>query len=289
MKLSLAIVTLLASSLLNADNNMQNAELDCLVRPEMYIDLSSPVDTTLSQMLVNIGDTIKKGQPLVQLESTVEWAKVKLAKLQADSNTAIDHSTVQLKFAKRNKKRIQDLYKKKSISLHEKEKADTEVALAEIALSEALEKKLIAQFNLKKIQAELRLRSLSSPIDGIVVDIYAMAGESVNARPIMKLAQTDPLRVELIAPTEYYGLIKKDMEIEILPERPVNKTYKASVTVVDQLIDSASGSFTVRMSLPNPGDELVGGVNCIARFNFKAPNPDSKNIFGANNSRLSRQ
>jgi multidrug efflux pump subunit AcrA (membrane-fusion protein) len=63
------------------------------------------------------------------------------------------------------------------------------------------------------------------------------------------------------------------MEVDIYPERPANKSYKATVTIVDQLIDPASGSFTVRMALPNPGDQLVGGVNCIASFSFDTPVP----------------
>jgi multidrug efflux pump subunit AcrA (membrane-fusion protein) len=120
-------------------------------------------------------------------------------------------------------------------------------------------------------------------VDGIVVDIYAHAGESVAERTIMKLAQIDPLRVELIAPTEYFGLIDEGMEVEIVPEYPPGKTYQAKVTVVDQLIDPASGSFTVRMALPNPDDELVGGVNCIAKFDFKAPAARFPGVYGSLN------
>lgn len=265
---ALCTFMLLASPQLKA---AENAELDCLVRPEMYIDLSSPVDSTLKEMLVKTGDAITKDQPLVQLESSIEKAKVKLAQLQAASISEILNRKTQLKYAKRNNHRLQALYAKKSISLFEKDKAETEVALAQIELSKAREKKQLAQLSLEQAQAELALRTIKSPINGIVVDTYARVGESVTDRTIMKLAQIDPLRVELIAPAEYFGLIKQDMKVTILPERPANKTFQATVTVVDQLIDPASGSFTVRMAVPNPGDELVGGVNCIARFNFKAP------------------
>ncbi len=261
------ILVFVSSSLLAEDN----AELDCLVRPEMYIELSSPVDTTLKSMLVKTGDTIVKNQPLVQLENSVERAKVALAKQQAISSSEIENRRIQLKFAKRNLQRMQELYEKNSVSLFERDKAQAEVSLAEIELIKARENKKLAQLNLNKIQAELALRTIKSPIDGIIIDSYIKIGESVSNRPIMKLAQINPLRVELIAPTEYFGLIQKDMEVEIYPERPANKIFKATVTVVDQLIDPASGSFTIRMSLPNPGDELVGGVNCIARFDFEPP------------------
>lgn len=255
------------------------AELDCLVKPEMYIDLSSPVDTTLKKMLVSIGDNIQKGQPLVILENSVEYAKVALHKLQAISFSEIENRKVQLKYARRNLQRTEDLYKKSSVSLFEKDKADTEVSLAEIELARAKEENNLARLGLLQAEAELALRTIKSPIDGIIVDSYAKVGESVTDRPIMKLAQVDPLRVELIAPTEYFGLIKKGMEVEIYPERPANKTFKATVTVVDQLIDPASGSFTVRMALPNPGDELVGGVNCMASFDFETPAVSRQNIY----------
>lgn len=89
----------------------------------------------------------------------------------------------------------------------------------------------------------------------------------------MKLAKVDPLKVELIAPTEYFGLIERGMVAEIHPEQPANQMFEATVTIVDQLIDPASGSFTVRMELPNPEDRLVGGVNCMASFAFETPLP----------------
>lgn len=259
----------------------EKAVLDCLVKPEMYVDLSSSVDAILEQVLVDTGDRIKKGQPLVKLEASVEKARVNLAEIQARSESEIDNRRVQLQYAKRNYKRIKNLYSRKSVSLYEKDKAETEVALAEIELDKATEKKKIAGLNLKLALAELERRTIRSPIDGIVVDRYSMVGESVVERTIMKLAQVDPLRVELIAPTEYFGLIKKGMEVDIHPERPANKTFKATVTIVDQLIDPASGSFTVRMALPNPGDQLVGGVNCIASFKFNTPIPLGQNTYSS--------
>ena len=259
----------------------EKAVLDCLVKPEMYVDLSSSVDAILEQMLVDTGDHIKKGQPLVKLEASVQIARVNLAMIQASSNNEIDNRRVQLRYAKRNAKRIRDLYVRKSVSLFEKDKTETEVALAEIELDKATEKKKIAQLNLELAKTELARRTIRSPIDGIVVDRYSMVGESVVERTIMKLAQIDPLQVELIAPTEYFGLIKKGMEVDIYPERPANKSFKATVTIVDQLIDPASGSFTVRMALPNPGDQLVGGVNCMASFSFNTPVPLGLNTFSS--------
>ncbi len=260
------------------------AELDCLVKPEMYVDLSSPVDSVLEEILVETGDTVTRGQPLVKLEASVEKAKVKLARLQAKSDSDIKNRQEQLRYARQYLKRMQDLLSQNSVSQYEKDKAETEVALAQIELNKAKEKKKIAQVNLELAQKQLALRTIQSPVDGIVVDRYAMVGESVSDRSIMKLAKVDPLRVELIAPTEYFGLIEKGMEVKIFPEQPANQAFTATVTIVDQLIDPASGSFTVRMELPNPDDLLVGGVNCIANFGFDTPEPASEDAYSSLNS-----
>jgi len=264
----LLLIFMVASPLLQA---AENAVLECLVKPELYVELSSPVDGVLQSVLVQKGDTIAKGQILAKLERSVEQARVRLAKVESSSMSEIHNREVQLEFAKRSQQRLKNLLTKQSTSKYEKDKADTEVKLAEYELKKALEKRQAAKVNLELARAQLWQKIITSPIDGIVIDRYAMVGESVNDRAIMKLAQINPLRVELVAPTEYFGLIEKDMEVTIKPDRPLGKEFTAKVTVVDQLIDPASGSFTVRMAMPNPDEELVSGVNCQAHFDFAAP------------------
>lgn len=259
------------------------AELDCLVKPEMYVELSSPVDSVLEEFLVETGDTVSKGQPLVRLEASVEKARVKLARLHARSASDVQNRKVQLKYAKRYAKRMNDLFAQNSVSQFEKDKAETEVELAQIELDKAIEQTNIARVNLELAQTQLALKTIKSPIDGIVVDRYTMVGESVTDRAIMKLAKIDPLTVELIAPTEYFGLIQAGMDVDIHPEQPANQLFKATVTLVDQLIDPASGTFTVRMELPNPDEKLVGGVNCLAQFAFETPQPVSGDVYGSLN------
>ncbi len=262
-------------------SSLQAAELDCLVKPEMYVELSSPVESVVEEILVEIGDSVARGQPLAQLEASVEKAKVRLARLQAKSQSDVENRKEQLRYAKQYHKRMKDLLTQNSVSQYETDKANTEVALAEIELNKANEKRSIAQVNLELAQSQLALRTIKSPIDGIVVDRYAMVGESVAGRTIMKLAKVNPLKVELIAPTEYFGLIQKGMKVEIYPEQPANQVLMATVSIVDQLIDPASGSFTVRMELPNPDDKLVGGVNCLASFAFDTPPPASGDVFSS--------
>ena len=244
------------------------AELDCLIKPQMYVEVSSPVVSVLEEILVEIGDTVYQGQPLARLESSVEKARVKMAELQVDHVSDIENRKVQLQFKKQNYERMAELRSKNSIPQFELDKARTEYSLAIHEVAKARENRIMARANLELERRQLALRTIVSPINGIVVDRYVMVGESVEGRSIMKLAQVDPLMVEMIAPTDYFGLIEPGMVAEIYPEKPANRMFTATVTIVDKLIDPASGSFTVRMELPNPDDRLIGGVNCQARLDL---------------------
>jgi len=70
------------------------------------------------------------------------------------------------------------------------------------------------------------------------------------------------------------------MSVEIRPSMPVNSSYKATVSIVDRIIDAASGSFSIRLALPNPDEKLIGGTKCIALFPLKSP----KTMGAKNNS-----
>ncbi len=252
--------------------------LDCIVKPEMYVELSSPVDGTLESISVNTGDPIQKGQILAKLESSVESARVRLAKQETMLEHVIQSKKIELGFTERNKKRYQGLYEKEAIAFYEEDRANTDEALARLAVDKSIADQKAAELQLQLALTQLEQKSIKSPINGIVLERFLMPGESVSGRPIMKLAQINPLRVELVAPAEVFGQIKKGMSAEIKPEKPANQIYKATVTSVDQLIDPASGSFTVRMSLPNPDDSIIAGVNCTATFNTQPSTPEKQAI-----------
>ena len=94
---------------------------------------------------------------------------------------------------------------------------------------------------------------------------YVHPGESVKDQPLFKLAKIDPMRVEIIAPSHMFGRFASGMDVSVATEMPTTANYSATVTVVDSIVDAASGTFGVRLSLPNPDNAVVGGVKCRAR------------------------
>ena len=68
---------------------------------------------------------------------------------------------------------------------------------------------------------------------------FLSKGEFVEDQPILKIAQIDPLHVEVIAPVEMLGAVRVGMRAEVRPENPVGGGYPARVTIVDRVIDAA--------------------------------------------------
>ena len=147
---------------------------------------------------------------------------------------------------------------------------DTSVERATGAVAHAhaeLSNRRLADLELNRTTAEIALRTMKSPINGVVVERYMHPGEFPKQERILKLAQIDPLRVEAYAPVALLGKISVGMQAVVKPEELVKGELPAKVTVVDKVVDAASGTFGVRLELPNPDLKLPAGLRCTVRFN----------------------
>lgn len=232
----------------------------------MVIELSSAVDGVVRDVSVDRSDSVKAGQVLANLESRVEEAEVALARTRAGLDEEIEAARVQNALAQSKKERLLELFSKQSIPGFDKDEAIAEASLAELALKQAINNQKLAQMALVRARADLALRSVKSPVNGVVMDRFVNPGESVNDRPLFKLAKIDPMRVEIIAYSEYFGMITPGMEAEIVIEGPTETRHRAQVSIVDNVVDAASGTFGIRLALPNPDNQIVGGLKCRAEF-----------------------
>ena len=238
-------------------------EYDGIIKPHVVVELGSPAEGIVAKVNVDRSSMIKKGQALVELESSVEHAAVAKASSMATFDGEIFLQQAQLAFAKRVHDRIKNL---NAITAHDKDQAATNVVLTGYRLEKAREDCTLAKLELTKAKAVLNLRTIKSPISGVVVDRYVSPGEYVNSQPLLCIAQIDPLRVEVIVPAQIFGKISPDMTATIIPELPIYAEQTGIITLVDKVIDAASSTFGVRLELPNADYKLPSGLRCRVRF-----------------------
>ena len=244
----------------------KSAELDGLIEPYMVANVGSGVRGIIETVDVDRGDFVKKGQVVATLQSGVEKATKELARIRAETETIIKSKEAQLAFSERKKKRYEELYKKETIPYGEMDEAETSRMMAELELQEARDNKRLAELELLRTSEVLERLTIRSPITGVVVERFLSPGEFVEEQPIFKIAQIDPLNVEAIVPVELFGSIRVGMQAQVRPEAPVEGVYTAKVKIVDQVIDAASGTFGVRLEIPNPKYKLPAGLKCKIIF-----------------------
>ena len=125
---------------------------------------------------------------------------------------------------------------------------------------------MIACLELKEAEERLSLRTIKSPVNGVVAACLLGSAEYVGENPILTIARIDPLYVEVVAPVAFLGQIRLGAKATVFPEAPVGSEHTADVIVVDKVVDAASGTFGVRLKLRNKGYKLPAGLKCRVVF-----------------------
>ena len=213
--------------------------LECLIEPYMTVDVATSATGVVREVYVDRGNYVKEGQVLARLEAEVEKASVAQAQARVD-------------FSSKKYERMQELYKERIISAQDLDESRSEDALARAELQKANEL--------------LKQRKIVSPLSGVVVERHVSPGEFVESKKIVKVAQIHPLSVEVIVPVSMLGEFKIGGKVTVFPEGPVSGPLEARVKLVDRVIDASSGTFRVRLDLPNPRYKISAGVRCKARL-----------------------
>lgn len=234
----------------------------CLIEPERVAEIGSPVVGVIDAVRVDRGDTVSAGQALAVLRADVERANLGVAEARARLEADIGAASANLVLARQRLERAQQLHAVNFVSRQALEQANAEHEVALQRLAQAKEHTEVLARELGVVKAQLSLRTLRSPFQGVVVDRFMNPGERVEEKPLLRIAMIDPLRVEVMLPVAHYGSIAAGASLTVHPDLPNAEPLSARVTRIDKVVDAASNTFRVRLSLPNPGNKLPAGLRC---------------------------
>ena len=240
---------------------------DCLMNAAVTVELGAEVPGVLRAVAVDRGDRVTKGQLIAEIASEVERAVVVLARIKAENDAAIRSDRVKLELARKNLARQEQLRKNSAGAGKDFDDAKAEVEVAELALQDSLSNLASAKAELARAEAQVDQRRILSPIDGVVTERRLSPGEYVTDQStVVSLARIDLLHVEAYLPVAFVGQVAPGDVAIVTPDAPVGGRYEARVTIVDPVIDASSGTFGVRLDLPNAEAGLPAGLRCQLRF-----------------------
>jgi RND family efflux transporter MFP subunit len=255
---------------------LQAAEFDCVIEPRQVVEIRSPVEGLIERLGVDRGDLVRKGQVIAEIDTSVERAAAAIARQRSQMEGAVKSGESRVEFTSRKMTRAEQLARDKFMSAEAGDQAASEHRIAQADLLDAHDNRKVAALEYTRQMELIRLKTIRSPIDGVVVERIMNVGElaesGVGRKAMFRLAELGMLHVEVLLPSDAYGLVQAGMQIEVRPEIPAGSVHKATVRVVDRLLDAASGTFGVRLELPNPKGQLPAGTRCLASFpNIAAP------------------
>lgn len=245
------------------------AGFDCLIEASQVVEIRSPVDGVISVVHVQRGDAVRKGQVMVELNSVAERLAVDSARLRSTMDGQLSSARNRVDYATKKLLRATNLHEQNFTSAQARDEAETEKKLAESELQVAIENRELAKVEYRRAVEQLAFRTMTSPFNGVVVDRLLNPGDLAESgsgrKPVLKIAQIDPLRVDIVLPGSVFGQLKPGMKASVVPQGS-SARYTASVKLVDKLIDAASGTFVARLELPNPNHAIPGGARCAAEI-----------------------
>lgn len=244
------------------------APVSCLIEPRDIVKLSTPVSGVVASVAVDRGSRVRQGDEIARLDTALEEVALTRARLRAEDRAEIEALEIRITFLAQQAERTAQLASRSAVSSTTADEAELDLALARSELTRAQMNQQLAILDVRRAEAELQQKIVTSPVDGVVTQRLLSPGEYREGEAhIATIAEMDSLIVEAFVPISYFGQIEVGQPVQIRPEPPLDQLHPATITVIDQVFDAATATVGIRMALPNPDLQLPAGLRCTLYFN----------------------
>lgn len=222
------------------------------------------VDGYIKTFLSDIGDVVKEGDVLAEIETP------ELDQQYEQAVAELNTSKARLNIAKITADRWSNLYQEDSESISKQEvdqrSADLEASITEVNS---------AQANVDRLQKTLDFKRIIAPFDGIIIerniDIGSLitAGSASHHQQLFKIAKTDILRVFVNVPQRFFRSIKQNIIADVYISEFPEKVFKGFVARYAKALDPIARTLLTEVHIHNPEYELFVGLYADVKFLLK--------------------
>ena len=228
----------------------------------LVADVRPQASGIVKARLFREGSNVKAGQPLYQLDDTLYRAQVK------SSEAALAKAEAAAEVARLGAQRAAELMKTHAISAQDNDNA---IALERQAVADAA----AAKAALETSRVNLAYATITAPISGRIGKSSITPGALVIANQSAALAtiqQLDPIYVELSQASSEWLRLREEIDagrlraggagtlVGIILEDGRRYSHDGRLEFADVTVDTSTGSFALRVLVPNPSDVLLPGM-----------------------------
>lgn len=287
----------------------EEVRLSGSVAPTRFSQVAAAIAGEVEEVLVDTGDLVEQGQPLVRLRGEAVQRRVAAARAELEEESAqleellagtrdedlaiaaaeVRTAEAALRLAEAEIARLRELLEDNVISRAEFDRieAEQEAAAAELERRRALLERAEAGPRAEIIAAararveaarathelyliELDRHVIRAPFDSAIGTKHTESGQWVTPGTVVfSLAQLDPLRAEFSLPERFFNRLNSGLEAEITFDALPERTFRLPLDRIVPLADASSRSFPIRFEIENPERLLAPGM--LARGSLLFP------------------
>ncbi|MFN6018253.1 MAG: efflux RND transporter periplasmic adaptor subunit [Verrucomicrobiota bacterium] len=261
--------------------NIVRGDIDLIVTatgnltPTNQVTIGSELSGTVSEVLVDINDTVKKDQPIAQLDTaklTQQTERNRAILLSAEARVTLAMATLTENTA--SLARYQDLLELSEGKTPSKAQMDTAQAAVDRSKAELESAKAAvneAQANLRAIERDLSKSVIRSPVDGIVLSRTVEVGQTVAASftaPVLFVIAEDLRKMDLVVTVAEadIGRVAAGQKASFTVDAWPTRTYHATVQRVayGSVITNNVVTYNVELGVENSDLSLRPGMTATA-------------------------
>lgn len=231
--------------------------------PQTRVAVTAKLPGTLSSIRVDIGDRVRAGQVVAVLDRREIDAQVDAAEASVNvTHAGIEAAEAALANTVLERDRAQNLFDRGAVP---KQRLDA----AESARRSAAAQRDLANANLAQAEAALRrarevLRdtTLTSPIDGVIVERHYDAGSLVGPGddPVVVVADLRVMKLEAGVSELEAGRLKVGMPARVTAQARPGEAFDGRLAAIAPEVDARNRHFQIEVRVTNPGATLLSGM-----------------------------
>ena len=208
------------------------------------VDVGAQISGQITKLYVQIGDSVKAGDLIAQIDKDKQQNDLDIIKAQFESAKAnLKSKEVALEIADSQYKREQKLYDNKATSLENLETLKNNFYALQANVAELKAQIIQLEIQFKNAEKDLSYTTITAPMDGVIINVAVEEGQSVRAGDI--------------APTIVRIADLNEMEIRMeIAEADVNK-IKIGTAVKFSLLDNPEKKYEAQISSIDPADTTI--------------------------------
>lgn len=256
-----SVVRNLSAVLAMASLNLTATELDSLVQPTSLtgvararheVTLRPPMDSEIKHIAIHEGQRIAKDGILLELNNTVQQARVRLAEAAAKKQGELQRAKAEQRLAELKHKHTQKAHAQSAAPQWELNLARYEMEKAKAYVQDARDRQEIEKLRLATERAVLEQFTIRAPFEGIMVELYQDVGASVKrSDKLLTLADLSELELVLYLPDSFRNRIKENGRYRLKAIDPAGLETTGILKFIDPRVDAASGLLKTIFTIDN--------------------------------------